>query len=212
MQDAENRFPDLRRTRMALTGELNRRFAMAIDLRRADFDPTLLICCMLSPEKSAELMQELFDHGKEELRKFYRASLEPVLEAEEGVIEDQDRRVADVQAAPCERPLPIRRRRFVEAEQANLDPLAAQLNDYMSFLERGNLCQQSFAFWEANRDRFSLLYGLAVQMLAIPATSAPVERMFSQAGLSASGQRKNIGPDLIESEVILKYNKHISYL
>ncbi|MCP4587335.1 MAG: hAT transposon family protein, partial [Pseudoalteromonas sp.] len=53
------------------------------------------------------------------------------------------------------------------------------------------------------------LFHLAVQMLAIPATPAPDERMFSQAGLSASGQRNSIGPALIEAEVIMKYNKSL---
>ncbi|MCP5016307.1 MAG: hAT transposon family protein [Ketobacter sp.] len=43
--------------------------------------------------------------------------------------------------------------------------------------------------------------------LAIPATSASVERLFSIAGISLSGRRMKIGAELLGNETLLKYNK-----
>ncbi len=41
-------------------------------------------------------------------------------------------------------------------------------------------------FWELNITRFSTLRIVAMDMLSIPATSAPVERSFSPCGLSSN--------------------------
>ncbi len=46
----------------------------------------------------------------------------------------------------------------------------------------------------------------ALNYLAIPATSASVERLFSIAGIPLSGRMK-IGAELIGNETLLKYNK-----
>ncbi len=84
-------------------------------------------------------------------------------------------------------------------------------SEYIRVLDHKDFNKQESAlkFWEKNKVRLSRLYEIALQMLAIPATSAPVERMCSQAGLSASGQRNNIAPALVEAEVLLRYNKSL---
>ncbi len=108
-------------------------------------------------------------------------------------------------------PAGIRRRRSAGHPTGVATAVESQINEYIWVLDHEdfNKHEAALKFWERNKVRLSRLYAVALQMLAIPATSAPVERMFSQAGLSASGQRNNITPALVEAEVLLRYNKSL---
>lgn len=62
-------------------------------------------------------------------------------------------------------------------------------------------------FWKSHREEFPHLSTLAFELLSIPATSAAVERVFSQAGLATGGRKCQTGPSLLELECMMKYNK-----
>uniref|UniRef100_A0A914UHT2 HAT C-terminal dimerisation domain-containing protein n=1 Tax=Plectus sambesii TaxID=2011161 RepID=A0A914UHT2_9BILA len=62
-------------------------------------------------------------------------------------------------------------------------------------------------FWKAQEKEYPELSWLAFDLLAIPATSAAIERVFSQAGLATGGRKCQTGPILLEIECLMKYNK-----
>ena len=101
-----------------------------------------------------------------------------------------------------------RRRLVVPQTKAKMDNVTErQVSDYLISLETQNFEGITpLQFWHDNRERYNRLHQLAMQILSIPATSAPVERLFSAAGLVASGRRTTIGPTLIEAEVLLRIN------
>jgi hypothetical protein len=45
--------------------------------------------------------------------------------------------------------------------------------------------------------------------LSIPATGASVQRLFSAAGVAASGRQTTTGHALLEAETIVKYKIHL---
>lgn len=49
-------------------------------------------------------------------------------------------------------------------------------------------------WWRRKQDKFPILATMAAKYLAIPATSAPSERVFSVAGLTIRNQRANLDP------------------
>ena len=53
-------------------------------------------------------------------------------------------------------------------------------------------------WWKGNYNRFPLVAALARQMLAIPATSAQSERLFSKAGQIVTDRRSSLGSDSVE--------------
>jgi len=59
-------------------------------------------------------------------------------------------------------------------------------------------------FWLENESTYPLLASLAYDILSIPASSTPVERLFSTAGLVSSGRRNRISDRSLEREVMLK--------
>ena len=61
-------------------------------------------------------------------------------------------------------------------------------------------------WWRENEARFSGLKRLARKYLAIPATSAPSERVFSLAGNICSRRRASLSPDHLDALVFLNAN------
>ena len=61
------------------------------------------------------------------------------------------------------------------------------------------------AYWKGME--LSPLSAVAIQILSVPASSAPVERIFSTCGLFCSSKRTRMKPDLLAALVRAKYNK-----
>ena len=56
-------------------------------------------------------------------------------------------------------------------------------------------------------DRYPLLSIAAQDILAIPASSAPVERVFSTAGVATSGRSGRLSGENLETKVLLQRNR-----
>lgn len=61
-----------------------------------------------------------------------------------------------------------------------------------------NVFNNPLPWWKENSYRFPLVAALARQMLAIPATSAQSERLFSKAGQIVTDRRSSLGSDNVE--------------
>jgi hypothetical protein len=68
-----------------------------------------------------------------------------------------------------------------------------------------NICIINFD----NLEEWKAVKDLAFKILAIPASSAPVVRVFSQAGLATSRHRCNTKPDLLNDQLITYINTYI---
>ena len=62
------------------------------------------------------------------------------------------------------------------------------------------------SFWEEKKKELPFLYDLAVDVLTVPATTAPVERVFSQAGLCDDPKRRGMALANLEREVLIRVN------
>lgn len=68
------------------------------------------------------------------------------------------------------------------------------------------ICSNVFQFWQAKANIYPKLYKTAPYVLAIPATPAPPEQVFSQAGWCCGNDRNRNDESLI-NEVFLQCNK-----
>ena len=64
-------------------------------------------------------------------------------------------------------------------------------------------------WWKINQSRFPMLSVLARKYLAIPATSAPSERLFSSAGLTIAKERSRLTPEHAANLIFLHDNLDI---
>lgn len=78
----------------------------------------------------------------------------------------------------------------------------AQLNNYLSLVTN----QKCLTFWETNRSSLPALYPIAIRALSVPATSAPVERVFSHGGIIMRPHRSRMKGNTLSNLVFLKCN------
>ena len=66
-------------------------------------------------------------------------------------------------------------------------------------------------FWVKNDEKYPFLAPLAQDMLVIPASSTPIEQIFSIAGYSTSSRRNILAGSNLEHEILLKSKKSYTF-
>ena len=96
-----------------------------------------------------------------------------------------------------------------QEDQVNVSAASVELDKYLKepvLLTNNDEKINIFEWWQANMNRFPLLYKLTPKYLSIPATSAPSERIFSKAGELKSDSRSRILPKHLNSIIFLNHN------
>jgi len=62
-------------------------------------------------------------------------------------------------------------------------------------------------FWHNRRKEIPNLFKLSMKVHSVPATSAPVERVFSHAGIIIRPHRARMADKTLSNIIFLKYNK-----
>jgi len=65
-------------------------------------------------------------------------------------------------------------------------------------------------FWQKHPKIFPRLYLVSMKLLAVPATSAPVERVFSHGGLIMRPHRARLSAKTLSSLIFLKCNHSVA--
>ncbi len=70
----------------------------------------------------------------------------------------------------------------------------------------------AISYWDshlfARNPAYSILPAIALDVMAIPATTAPVERVFSHAGCVLGLRRLRLTDENLEREVMMRFNRH----
>ena len=82
-----------------------------------------------------------------------------------------------------------------------------QLDQYIQAVHQLPEDFDPLQFWIENETMYPLLASVAVDVLTIPGSSAPIERVFSTAGLCTGGKRNRLADKNLEREVLLCKNK-----
>jgi hypothetical protein len=76
-------------------------------------------------------------------------------------------------------------------------------------LEEGGSYNCPLKWWSLNHSKYPTVWKLAERILAIPATSAPAERVFSSAARIVNKKRVNLKPQNVDLLVFLRGNKEL---
>lgn len=89
-------------------------------------------------------------------------------------------------------------------------PVEAEISKYsmVAPLSISTPTEQILLWWRANEFQFPILSEMAKKYLAIPATSTPIERLFSELGLLITERRSNLAPGIIETLGYLHSNSN----
>jgi hypothetical protein len=86
--------------------------------------------------------------------------------------------------------------------------LSEQITKYLE-MRYDTASDNCFSFWERKRNVLPKLYTLAMIILAVTASSAPVERVFSFSGLFYKPNRSRISDDNLSRLTYLKCNSKL---
>ena len=81
--------------------------------------------------------------------------------------------------------------------------VSAPLATYITLSEQFEQ-SEVLTFSSTNRSRLSKLFPLAMQVLLVTASSAPVERVFSHGGLTMRPHRSRLGDTMLSNLLFLK--------
>ena len=94
-----------------------------------------------------------------------------------------------------------------EATSKRSTSVRSQLLKYLEITNDGEHFKENiFEFWETVENQLFALYKLAMQVLSVPASSAPVEGIFNTGGLIMRPHRSRLSPVNQEMLVALKCN------
>ena len=87
-------------------------------------------------------------------------------------------------------------------------PGQIELDHYLSTTESAQDNVDVLQYWDDLHFQYPLLSKIAVDVLVIPASSAPVERVFYTAREACIGRRNRLTNSNLETKVLIKRNKH----
>ncbi|XP_078026436.1 zinc finger BED domain-containing protein 4-like [Epinephelus lanceolatus] len=83
--------------------------------------------------------------------------------------------------------------------------ITAQISKYLDNMNDYDC--DALTFWSKNQEHFPQLHNVALKVLSIPASSAPVERVFSRGGILMRPHRARLGHKMLQFLVFLKCNQ-----
>ncbi|XP_055350017.1 uncharacterized protein LOC129596698 [Paramacrobiotus metropolitanus] len=196
-----------------LLSELNRRFSVFLDPRHEKHNPFFLAAAFLHPtyrnlldeSQSSAAMKYIKDMNERVHRKEGRDNVpdddispargEPAAKKGRfshlsGILEKKSGTTTSKEKNPV-----LKECALFKAEDFSKDRLV-----------KDNLELDSFEFWKQRRNIFPELHKVAMCIASAPATSTPVERVFSTAGIATSGKRNRLSGLRLEMEVLLQRN------
>jgi hypothetical protein len=100
---------------------------------------------------------------------------------------------------------------MIKERQNDKETATIELDELNSYIDMKNVVldetSDPLGFWKNNMEKYPKLASFAQDIFVIPASSTPVERIFSKAGYCSSGRRNRLSGVVLENEVLLKTNK-----
>jgi hypothetical protein len=90
--------------------------------------------------------------------------------------------------------------------KAEMTAYSAEINTFQG-IHDANYCP--LQTWRIIAPKYPLLAQLVPKFLCIPATSAPVERLFSAAGSLVSKRRTKLSPEIVDMMLFLNKNYRV---
>ncbi|KAJ8353308.1 hypothetical protein SKAU_G00208750 [Synaphobranchus kaupii] len=185
------------------------------------WDGLLPTACFLHPSLSAEALIENEDEGIQNLLKkaedYIVHSVPPRLQVQEEVTDDEEEENGDTEASETMHlPMPkLPRFRFFSASRPSR-PWTSKTSSMRQVIQKykeglshaANTEESGIEFWTSQScTDFALLTPLALDLLAMPASQAFAERVFSVTSDLSSG-RRNRARTTLERSAFLKVNKN----
>ena len=95
-----------------------------------------------------------------------------------------------------------------ETASSSTSSLSVQISQYLSMSDDADK-DNCLAFWSRNKNMLDKLFVPAVTILSVPASSAPVERVFSYSGIYCKPHRSRMSDENVARLTYLKCNSKL---
>ncbi|KAL1276684.1 hypothetical protein QQF64_036307 [Cirrhinus molitorella] len=164
------------------------------DLNRIDLDIT---------NSDASSLKKFREDGQRTLTNTLISAVESVAVADGEATQQTNADDSSSKNSPPQAKLP----RLVARYKAHKSQLSHTVEVSKYFTDIQDPCRDTaLVFWSKNKDRYPQLHALAVKLLSVPASSAPVERIFSRGGLIMRPHCARLGSRTVSSLIFLKSN------
>ncbi|KAI4800252.1 hypothetical protein KUCAC02_013381 [Chaenocephalus aceratus] len=157
----------------------------------------------LDSDDKDQLMTQIIDCIKAEGEKQVISTADTAAGPEQG----------DVPASPPAPEAPQKKLRMFShysktPSSTNSRSVQAQLTADLDLIDN-QASDPCFKFWQQNKSQFPVLYQVATQVFSIPASSAPIERVFSHGGIFMRPHRARLSCSMLSNLMLLKCNKDV---
>ena len=194
---------------------LKQRFGYATDPSAAKFDPLFVTATFLNPP-----YREILTDAQTETAKRYLLELCKPTQSDTNLLDDDCTYVpdADLQenheiTPPSKRPKLLSRVPSLIEEKKKQSNNGTSLSSEKKEVDRYSkdsfnieLEDDPFNFWNTIKD-YPIIAPVACDILCVPPSTAPIERVFSTSGESTSGKCNRLTDYNLEREVLLRKNK-----
>ena len=193
--------------------ELERRFEYITNPLATNFDPLFVMCTYLNLGYRDVLNDDQVAAAKRNLVKLIQPSSHGEQQSRE--------KSPDVESTTSEEPPSKKFKRLKELlsekrkakedtiqnssrseENIELIKYSQQILDDSTAID-----EDPFIFWQKNQKIYPLISSVALDLLSIPPSTAPVERIFSTGGEATTGRRNRLTDFNLEREILIRQNK-----
>ena len=201
-----------------LRSELKRRFDKILNPKAPDYEPIFVLATALDPRYKVVLNTEQLTSAKTEILHQLRYMRENSSSSDSSSAGSPAKAASVSVEENLAEPPPKKRFRLLSgliekrlqegvSKQAKVPPEEEEVNRYFSTAHTLAEKLDPVFFWTEINQTYPLLSAFAVDILVIPASSAPIERTFSTAGEATAGKRNRFSDQNLEREVLLRKNK-----
>ena len=215
--DSVSNGPMLKTVAVDLRDEMNRRFAFVLNINDPKFDPLYVSATWLYSPTQYSISSAERELAKDSVFKLYKLwSSDPSAREADFVCQEastvhNSNSPATSLSKSMEFFASIASPPFVPIVNTPKSAIEMELDSYattgISFGPQTSAAlPDAQELWNLKsvQDRYPLLSLLAQEIFAIPASSAPVERVFSTAGIAASGRSARLSGENLETKVLLQ--------
>ena len=186
-----------------MKAELERRYKSFLDPTNSEFQPIYVVATSLDLRYRVALSSDQLKYAK----CFLKNKLEPQVQTVQSPTDDDVITVATTSdEPPCKR-FRLLSQFLTEKQEEEAPNTNDDIQEYFDSKRQLPEKADPLNFWIENEQIYPRLAPLAQDILVIPASSTPIERVFSKAGYATSGRRNRLSGQNLEREVLLKTNK-----
>jgi hypothetical protein len=193
-----------------VANEMRRRFTYILDPSSEKFQPIYAVATMLDPSVrpllSLKDYSSLLDAAKSDAIRIMRQANSSVGMDNQSLVESEPSPSSTASSNKYQR---LFRQLATQEEQhtnsrSAISSVDNELRSYLLMEQRK--VSDPVQFWMSQEQAMPQMSQLALDVFSVTATSAPIERVFSHAGIATHGRRNRLEADSLNAELIMKMN------